>query len=158
MSTLAPLALRAGGSADLPLVAALMADAFDAKYGEAWTPGQCLGVLSLPGVWLTLAERQEEPAGFALARRVADEAELLLLAAAPRHRRHGVGGALLRSVLEQARGIGVHFLHLEVRAGNPAVHLYRSAGFTKVGERRNYYRGKGGQQFDAHTYSISLPR
>lgn len=157
MSTLAPLALRAGGSADLPLVSALMADAFDPKYGEAWTPGQCLGVMALPGVWLTLAERQDEPAGFALTRRVDDEAELLLLAVSPRHRRRGVGAALLRGVLAQAADVGVHLLHLEVRAGNPAVHLYRGAGFTKVGDRRNYYRGNTGQAFDAQTYSLRLP-
>ena len=156
MSTLAPVGLRSGGSADLPLVSAMMADAFDPQFGEAWTPGQCLGVLSLPGVWLVLAERNEEPAGFALARRVDDEGELLLLATSKRHRRHGVGAALLRAVMEQSRGFGVRSLHLEVRAGNPAVHLYRASGFSKVGERRNYYRGRSGQAFDAHTYSTSL--
>lgn len=156
MSTVAPLALRVGGSADLPLVSALMADAFDPRFGEAWTPGQCLGVLSLPGVWLTLAERQDEPAGFALTRRVADEGELLLLATGQRHRRRGVAAALLRGVMVQAAEAGVHLLHLEVRAGNPAVHLYRAAGFTKVGERRNYYRGNAGQMFDAHTYTTRL--
>lgn len=153
---MAPVGLRAGGSADLPLVSALMSDAFDPIYGEAWTPGQCLGVLALPGVWLTLAERGDAPAGFALARRVADEAELLLLATAQRHRRRGVAGALLRGVLADARGYGIRSLHLEVRSGNPAVQLYRSAGFGKVGERRNYYRGSTGQVFDAHTYSIRL--
>lgn len=157
MSTIAPLSLRGGGSADLPLVSALMADAFEPRFGEAWTPGQCLGVLSLPGVWLTLAERREEPAGFALTRRLDDEAELLLLATGQRHRRRGVGAALLRAVLADAAQHGVHLMHLEVRAGNPAVHLYRAAGFTKVGERRNYYRGSTGQQFDAHTYSLRLP-
>lgn len=156
MSTLAPVGLRSGGSADLPLMAALMNDAFDPVYGEAWTPGQCLGVLSLPGVWLTLAERRNDVAGFALSRRVADEAELLLLATAQRHRRRGVGGALLRGVLAEARQYGVRSLHLEVRSGNPAVQLYRQAGFAKVGERRNYYRGNTGQVFDAHSYSIDL--
>jgi ribosomal protein S18 acetylase RimI-like enzyme len=37
-------------------------------------------------------------------------------------------------------------LHLEVRAGNEAVQLYRREGFDKVGERRNYYRGKTGKR------------
>jgi [ribosomal protein S18]-alanine N-acetyltransferase len=43
-----------------------------------------------------------------------------------------------------------------VRSGNDAVWLYRREGFEKVGERRDYYRGHGGQLFDAHTYARDL--
>ena len=47
--------LRAGSAADLAQVNAIMQDAFDPRYGEAWTSAQCMGMLSLPGVWLTIA-------------------------------------------------------------------------------------------------------
>lgn len=148
--------LRAGGVQDLPAVSAIMQEAFDPRYGEAWTKSQCMGMLSLPGVWLTLASVADRDVGFALARSTGLEAELLLLATSPRARGRGVGGALLRAVVAEAAGRGVKDLHLEVRAGNEAIRLYSREGFTKVGERRGYYRGKAGQLFDAQTFARKL--
>jgi [ribosomal protein S18]-alanine N-acetyltransferase len=148
--------LREGGAQDLVEVSRIMEDAFDPRYGEAWTSAQCLGMLSLPGVWLVIASLDGADVGFALARVVADEAELLLLATRPAARRRGVAGALLRAVIAEAEARGVAQLHLEVRAGNDAVRLYRREGFEKVGERKNYYKGKMGQAFDAHTYAREL--
>lgn len=144
--------LRSGGIADLGVVDTLMRAAFEPRYGEAWTQQQCMGMLSLPGVWLTLADVQGTPAGFALSRTTGEEAELLLLATHPALRGRGVGGALLRAVIEEARHRGVRDLHLEVRAGNEAISLYQREGFEKVGERRSYYRGKNGDVFDAHSF------
>jgi [ribosomal protein S18]-alanine N-acetyltransferase len=86
------LTLRTGHPRDITAVDALMAAAFDPRYGEAWSHGQVLGILAMPGVRLTLAYADDEPAGFSLVRTVLDEAELLLLAVAPTHRRRGVGG------------------------------------------------------------------
>ncbi|MEI9926481.1 MAG: GNAT family N-acetyltransferase [Sphingomonas sp.] len=145
--------LREGGTGDLASVNAIMQQAFDPRYGEAWTPSQCMGMLSLPGVWLTIAAVGGVDAGFALARSTGPEAELLLLATRPSFRARGVGGALLRAVIAEATGRGVSDLHLEVRAGNDAVRLYRREGFDKVGERRGYYRGRNGQLFDAQTFA-----
>ena len=148
--------LRAGDARDVALVDTLMMAAFDPRYGEAWTRNQCLGVIAMPGVRLTLAFVDDAPAGFAMVRSVADEAELLLLAVDPAFRRRGVATALLRAVIADAAAAGVADLHLEVRAGNEAVTLYMAQGFTKVGERRGYYRGKTGRSFDAHTYRRSV--
>ena len=155
-TTLNMTELREGGTHDLPAIARIMEEAFDPRYGEAWTSAQCMGMLSLPGVWLTIASLDGEDAGFALARTTGEEAELLLLATRPVARRRGVGGALLRAVVEEARGRSVKQLHLEVRAGNDAVRLYRREGFDKVGERRGYYRGKSGRAFDAQTFARNL--
>jgi ribosomal-protein-alanine N-acetyltransferase len=107
----------------------------------------------MPGVRLTLAWLDDEPAGFALVRSVLDEVELLLLATVPAHRRRGVAAALLRALIGEAQAGGATRIHLEVRAGNDAVRLYTAQGFTKVGERRGYYRGRTGQLHDAHTYA-----
>ncbi|MGI4731147.1 MAG: GNAT family N-acetyltransferase [Janthinobacterium lividum] len=150
-SRLATIELRTGSAADVAVLDGLMAAAFDPRWGEAWTRNQCLGVMGLPGVWLTIAELDGTPAGFALARSVLDEGELLLLATNPAVRRRGVGTALLRATLEACRARDLATLHLEVRANNPAVALYAAAGFEKVGERRGYYRGRDGSMFDAHT-------
>ncbi|MBB3912512.1 ribosomal protein S18-alanine N-acetyltransferase [Sphingomonas desiccabilis] len=152
-----PVTLRAGSVADLDAVSIVMREAFDARFGEAWTPAQCLGMLSLPGVWLTLAEHDEGLAGFALSRSVMDEGELLLIATRPAARGRGVGGMLLRSVIDEARRRTLSRLHLEVRAGNAAVELYKREGFAKVGERPRYYRGRAGEAFDAHSYARTIP-
>ncbi|WP_010218705.1 GNAT family N-acetyltransferase [Sphingomonas sp. PAMC 26621] len=156
MSTMLRVDLRGGVVADLPAVDTIMQAAFDPRFGEAWTRNQVLGLLSMPGVWLTIATIGADPAGFALSRRVLDEAELLLLATVPTFRRRGVGAAILRSVIADSASQGARTLHLEVRSGNDAIKLYRSAGFVKVGERHQYYRGPAGQAFDALTYRRDL--
>ena len=150
------IALRPGAMADLGAVDRMMREAFDPRFGEAWTPSQVAGVLAMPGVWLTIAELDGVPAGFAVTRAIADEAELLLLAVRPAVRRRGVGRALLKSAAAEARSRGVAQMHLEVRAGNDAIVLYRAAGFVKVGERRDYYRGRNGKLFDALTFRTTL--
>ena len=156
MSTMLRIDLRSGTVADLAVVDRLMRDAFDPRFGEAWTHNQVLGLLAMPGVWMTIAAIDAEPAGFALSRRVLDEAELLLLATTPALRRRGVAAALLRSVISDSVMQGARTLHLEVRDGNDAIELYRIAGFTQVGQRRHYYRGVDGGAFDALTYRRDL--
>jgi ribosomal-protein-alanine N-acetyltransferase len=155
-TTLSRIDLRSGGAADLNTVDAIMQAAFDPRFGEAWTRSQCVGILAMPGVWLTIASIDDEAAGFSIARVVADEVELLLLATAPALRRRGVGSAILRSVVADSVMRGAISLHLEVRDGNGAIALYSQSGFNKVGERKRYYRGSDGQAFDAFTFRREL--
>jgi ribosomal-protein-alanine N-acetyltransferase len=148
--------LATGAPADVTAVERVMTAAFDSRFGEAWTRTQVLGGLAMPGVTLLLARVGEATVGFSLTRRVLDEAELLLIAVIPDARRRGVGAALLRGVIAEARGAGAAKLHLEVREGNPAIQLYTAAGFAKTGERRAYYRGRDGRAHDAHSYALTL--
>ena len=150
MST-AAIDLREGDIRDLDRVDRIMGEAFDPRWGEAWTRNQVIGTLAIPGVWLIMAELAGRPAGFALTRSVLDEAELLLLAVVPEARRRGVGNALLRAVIADCADRKITGLHLEVRAGNDAMKLYNNADFTKIGERRDYYRSPNGQRFSAIT-------
>jgi ribosomal-protein-alanine N-acetyltransferase len=153
-----PVRLSAGTSGDLDVVMPIMEAAFGNRYGEAWTRSQCAGILPMAGVALTVAHDRDsgDVVGFSLVRSVADESELLLIAVAPGHRRRGVGRGLLNHFLESARAGGVTRAHLEVRDGNPAIHMYRHAGFAPIGRRRNYYRGEDGRQFDALTFALDL--
>ncbi len=52
----------------------------------------------------------------------------------PRHRSQGVGRRLLQALITAARGEGVPAISLSVAPENFALHLYRSEGFSKVGE------------------------
>jgi ribosomal-protein-alanine N-acetyltransferase len=146
-----PVSISEGSILDLDAVVAVMEDSFDPAYGEAWTAAQCAGLMPLPGVWLSVARQDGRTVGFALARIVLDEAELLLLAVRRDGQRSGIGQLLLDRFRLVATARGASKLHLEVRDGNPAMHLYRRAGFTEAGRRRNYYTGRDGQIYDALT-------
>ena len=83
-----------------------------------------------------------EVTGVLLSREVADEAELLNLAALPKYRRHGHGRALVLEALAGMRSRGVKSVYLEVRESNSAaIAFYASLGFAKTGIRKGYYRG-----------------
>ncbi len=149
--------LVAGGADDLDSVMEVMTAAFPARYGEAWTRSQCAGILPMTGVTLVLAlDGSKKTLGFSLFRTVADDSELLLLAVHPSVQGKDIGRDLLRQFIECSKDRGAAKIHLEVRDGNPAVRLYESAGFEQVNRRRNYYRGHGGDEFDALTFVLPL--
>ena len=148
-----------GGSVDqVDAVMHVMEEAFGDRYGEAWTRSQLSGILPMNGVALVLATERpsDEPVGFSLTRTVAGESELLLIAVLPSHHRRGIGKMLLDDFLDRSVAGKVSRLHLEVRDGNPAIAMYRSAGFSPVGRRRNYYQAPDGQRFDAITLARDL--
>ncbi|MEM7666205.1 MAG: GNAT family N-acetyltransferase [Pseudomonadota bacterium] len=142
----------------------VMDASFDPAYGEAWNRRQITDALALPNTHAlvvdphgTLIENSSgKPAGFVLTRAAADEEELLLIAVAPEHRRHGLGHKLIDRLFDTARGRGVTRIYLEMRRGNPAIHLYQKVGFEPIGERPNYYRMANGKRIDAITFGRSV--
>ena len=147
-------ALRPGGVEDLDEVMQVMGQAFRPCFGEGWTRSQCAGILPMSGVSLMIAEDAQGIVGFSLARGVADEAELLLIAIHPERQGRGAGNLLLQQFISAARNGGARRMHLEVRDGNPAVGLYRRSGFVPAGRRRNYYKGPDGERYDAVTLML----
>jgi len=156
MKALEEIRIVRGDAVALAAVGAIMASAFDPAYGEAWTVSQCSAIMGMPGSWLLIAEEDHVPIGFALVRSGGGDAELLLIAVHKTQQHRGVGGKLLEAVILDARRLEIERLFLEVRACNPAIGVYKSAGFSKVGERRDYYRGKNGLVYDAHSYRLVL--
>jgi ribosomal-protein-alanine acetyltransferase len=74
-------------------------------------------------------------------RNLGAEAEVLNIAVAEKHRRHGNARFLLGRFLELVRQHGIRDVFLEVRESNlPAIALYRKFGFSTSGRRPNYYR------------------
>lgn len=97
------------------------------------------------------------PRGFALARRVLDEAEILTVVVGRDLRGRGHGGRLLAAHLADLAAAGVRVVHLEVEEGNaPALALYRRLGFAGVGTRAGYYLRPDGSRAAALTMRRDL--
>jgi ribosomal-protein-alanine N-acetyltransferase len=143
--------LAAADISDVDRLMPVMTAAFDPRFGEAWTASQLRTLFAVPGAILTLAWQNGAIAGFYAARLAGPESELLLLAVAPQQRRGGIGRALLDHWLAWARGAGASDFFLEMRADNPARHLYEQASFAECGRRPDYYQGQDGVRRDAIT-------
>lgn len=145
-----------GGIEDLEAAMTVMNHAFNPVYGERWSVSQFGGALSLPGTRLFLAMKEGAAVGFALTRQWLDEAELLLLGVMPKCTRRGIGMQLLDHVVETMRDENVAFIHIEVRADNPAIEFYKRLHFVPIGTRRDYYRGIDGSLRDAITFKRQI--
>ncbi|MBI1244672.1 MAG: GNAT family N-acetyltransferase [Alphaproteobacteria bacterium] len=132
--------------------AELLSALHKATFDDGWSSDAMREVLRSSGAFALLAADGEEPAGFAIGRRAADEAELLSIGVLPAYRRFGVGRALvvaLAACVPRARA-----MFLEVGEDNPAARaLYSSLGFVIVGRRPDYYRRTDGQFVPALTMS-----
>lgn len=146
-------------------IMAVMESAFDPAFGEAWNRRQVADALTLPSTYALVVDAdgapipdgpESAPAGFVLTRHVLDEEELLLIAVVPGARRRGIGAALIAHLFAAARARGITRIFLEMRRGNPAIHLYHQFGFEPIGERRNYYRMANGERIDAITFGRSI--
>jgi ribosomal-protein-alanine N-acetyltransferase len=81
-----------------------------------------------------------EFAGYAGMLCVLDERDVCNIATVPEFRGKGVGRALTSALIESARESGASVIMLEVRKSNAAaIALYEKAGFTLVGQRKNFY-------------------
>lgn len=148
-------------------IMAVMEAAFDPAYGEAWNRRQVADALAMPSTHALVVDAAgalipagagpaAAPCGFVLTRHVLDEEELLLIAVVPGARRRGVGAALIEHMFAAARTRAIARIFLEMRRGNPAIHLYHKFGFEPIGERRNYYRMANGERIDAITFASSV--
>ena len=87
-----------------------------------------------------MAEEEGRLIGFAGAHMILDEGHITNVVVASSARGKGIGRALMKALMQYAANLGVRYLTLEVRASNaPAIALYRSLGFVKVGIRAKYY-------------------
>lgn len=122
--------------------AAVLSALYEAAFNEAWAPDQLAQLLAGPGVFALIAlDEAGEPAGYALGRVAADEAELLSIALLPGRRRQGGGRLLLDALIECCLAAGAATLFLEVATDNAAaLALYRGAGFAEAGIRKGYYK------------------
>lgn len=88
----------------------------------------------------TVLEDEEGVFGYCGMWIIIDEAHITNIALLPKYRGKKLGEALLKKVMEIARGKGAKTMTLEVRVSNDiAQSLYRKLGFQNGGIRKNYY-------------------
>ncbi|MEO1152298.1 MAG: GNAT family N-acetyltransferase [Pseudomonadota bacterium] len=112
---------------------------------RAWSVAEFADLLAAPHTVLTT-----RPHAFALGRVIADEAELLLIATDPAHRRVGIGRVCLTAFEAACANRGATELFLEVSVLNAAARaLYTAAGYTLRSERHAYYQTPAGGRENA---------
>lgn len=129
--------IRPTALADLPALARLEGSAFS----DPWTLAMLEEAMAARGAVTLVVELHGEVIGSVMARRMADEGEILTIAVDPSHRRRGLGRRLLEAALGQMGADGVRTVWLEVRTSNVAARMmYLASGFVAAGVRRGYYR------------------
>lgn len=124
---------------------------------QAWSATELNSLLQSPGTFALVISKQDQPMGFILTRQAATEAEILTICVVPDHRRKRVASKLLQAFFDRARADGINEIFLEVSEHNgSAIGLYEKSGFTKVGQRKNYYGGRGEVKHDALVMKFSL--
>ncbi|HYI54011.1 MAG TPA: N-acetyltransferase [Microlunatus sp.] len=122
---------------DLPAIMGLEVAGFTPN--ERWSERSWQGELLGDGR-TTLLARTHVPVGVIALQTVGDVADLHRLVVSPRHRRQGIGAALVGAGLEAVRHAGARSVMLEVAWDNdPAIALYQRLGFEQLTARDDYY-------------------
>jgi ribosomal-protein-alanine N-acetyltransferase len=134
------------GSAAAKLLAELHGESFETR----WSETDFNELLAIPGTAAIVVSSQNNPMGFVLFRRAADEAEILTICTRPVFRQKGHGTLLMQRLESVIKSEGVKSLFIEVAVSNhAALALYASSGFEKAGTRKNYYNRGDGNHEDA---------
>jgi ribosomal-protein-alanine N-acetyltransferase len=133
----APCPIRPARHTDLQRIAELERDCFS----DPWSPEGIAELLASPHGIAVVFDVNGRVEAYAFGRVLAGSAEILNLAVAPDHRRHGIARRILASALEHFRARQADEVFLEVRESNTAARgLYAGLGFRPTGMRRAYYR------------------
>ena len=112
----------------------------DLCFGDsAWTKDSLRSQLEKSDSRCTVAVEDDRIIGFLAFEQVLDEGSIVEVAVHPDCRRNGIARSLITSAIQSAEGLNTVFL--EVRESNtPAVGLYESLGFERIGVRKGYYQ------------------
>lgn len=154
MTDIAP---RPATMADAAVIAELHRECFAETGQPVWDQNAIAAILAMPGAFGCLALASAGPAGFALGRIAADEAEILAVGVVFRLRRQGLGRRLIEDIATRAVAAGAARLLLEVAASDDTARaLYTRIGFIRIGKRPGYYALAGGGRGDALVMRLDL--
>lgn len=107
----------------------------------AWSRQSLAEEIVGPGRWYVGAESEGALIGYAGLWFDGDDAQVMTVGTRPQAQGRGVGRLLLDALLDRARELRAEAMFLEVRVDNdPALALYRRAGFEQIGLRKRYYQ------------------
>lgn len=119
-----------------PQVAELEAACFNDPWSLRAFESEAENPLSL---WIVAVD-EDKVVGYIGSQSVLGQADIMNLAVRTDYRRQGVGRDLVLALVDELQKQNVTIAMLEVRVSNtPAITLYESLGFCKVGCRKNYY-------------------
>ena len=145
-----PQAAKISFSTVGPAAAKLLAEIHRESFETRWSETEFSEMLAVPGTSAILVSSQNNPMGFVLFRKAADEAEILTICTRPTFRQKGHGKLLMQHLENIIKSEGVKSLFIEVAVSNhAALALYASSGFEKAGTRKNYYERGDGIREDA---------
>jgi [ribosomal protein S18]-alanine N-acetyltransferase len=111
-------------------------------FNPPWDEPAILALLEHPAAAALIATAgvEREPAGFILAQLASDEAEVISIGVTAKWQRLGLGRRLIEGLIRAAKRAEARRLFLEVSVDNaPALALYTSLDFRRVGLRPRYY-------------------
>lgn len=115
-------------------------------HAHPWTRGNFTDTLGSDSI-CKVYEDGDAMLGYAVFMASVDDAELLDIGIAAEYQRKGLGRRLLLEIMEIAHGMSMRRMLLEVRPSNvAALGLYRAAGFSEIGLRRDYYVADNGRE------------
>lgn len=140
-----PQAAKISFSTVGPAAAKLLAEIHSECFETRWSEPAFSEMLAVSGTSAILVSSQNNPMGFVLFRKAADEVEILTIGTRPVFRQKGHGKLLMQHLESLLKKNDVKSLFIEVAVSNhAALALYASSGFEKAGVRKNYYvRGNG---------------
>lgn len=90
---------------------------------------------------IIVCEKSSELCGYVTASIVIDEVQIANVAVKENFRNMHIGSVLLQKLIDISKDKQCLSVTLEVRSSNtPAIKLYEKHGFSKVGERKNFYK------------------
>jgi len=105
-----------------------------------WTEETLLEETENPTALFLVAKDNDKTVGYIGANNILGEVFITNIAVTKSFRRMGIASLLLNTLIEKCREENAQYLTLEVRKSNiSAIKLYEKIGFSKAGERRDFY-------------------
>ena len=108
-------------------------------FSQPWSE-KALEILLSDNAVAVVAVLDGEAVAYAGMTLVLDEGQITNVATLPSYRRRGFSRAVLEELIARAEEKGISSIFLEARVSNvPALSLYESLGFCRIGMRRRFY-------------------
>ena len=108
-------------------------------FSQPWSE-KALEILLSDNAVAVVAVLDGEVVAYAGMTSVLDEGQITNVATLPSCRRRGLARAVLEELIARAKVNGISSIFLEARVSNvPALSLYESLGFCRIGMRRRFY-------------------